>query len=292
MTITNRDGEVLEQWTLDQPEPPRQWVLTDWIPAGRVTILTGPSDAGRSLLLLQLAEGVASGGGELGRWIAGAKASELRLGAVVGSGAPVVYATWEAEPDDLRRQLAGIAGDSAPWCSDSLQDLALVDMLREGATWGGQKSELLPAGAKLRALAESEGAELVVLDDVTTACDYQESYGEHPAGFLRSWDAWASEHDCAVLIVARPPDRADAFGGSTAWAETARAILAFTSEKVRKIPRGQGVEADHRSVWKLARVKANYAEPGKRDAYALELDASEGLRWQVVGEWPKARGRR
>ena len=55
----------LETWDNAGPPPPRRWLVEDWLPAGRVTLLAGQGGVGKSRLALQLAAGIASGGGRL-----------------------------------------------------------------------------------------------------------------------------------------------------------------------------------------------------------------------------------
>ena len=78
-------------WGHTQPEP-RQWLIDERLPAGRVALLTGEGGAGKSRLALQLAAGVASGG-ENREWISGPHGA-MRLGiAVPDDGASVVFAS-------------------------------------------------------------------------------------------------------------------------------------------------------------------------------------------------------
>ena len=52
-------------WGHTMPQP-RQWLVNESLPAGRVALLTGEGGAGKSRLALQLAAGVASGGRQPG----------------------------------------------------------------------------------------------------------------------------------------------------------------------------------------------------------------------------------
>ena len=97
--------------------PAREWLIANWLPAGRLTLFTGEGGVGKSRLMLQAAAGVASGGGDGDAWIeAPATLDALRLGsATVIGGIPVVYATWEDELGEVWRRLSQISGDAAPW---------------------------------------------------------------------------------------------------------------------------------------------------------------------------------
>ena len=282
----------VETWG-GEKEPERSWLMIDWIPVGRCTIIAGPGGLGKSRLMLQLAVGVASGGGDDGEWISGTNHDELALGVAVRGGAPVVYASWEDEPSEQRRRLAAIQGNAAAWCTPSkLQQLFLADMVSEGATWGssdatyGAASDLLPAGAKLRRLAEQKEAKLLVLDSVAAAYADNENDRGRVRSFVASWDGWAQAHDCAVVIVAHPPKSGDSFSGSTDWLNAARAGITFTKEKIGPKPKGQ----DNREEgWKLALVKANYTA-NEGHPVRLDKDTKNGVRWRVEGEWPPESG--
>ena len=129
-------------WTTwaEHPDPPpqRRWLVRDWLPAGRVALLTGPGGVGKSRLVLQLAAGIASGGGQGDAWIDTPDTDTLRLGSASRSeGDCVVYASWEDEPEEIYRRLAQVSGDGAPWVTpDRLRDLHLVDMAGMGPIWG------------------------------------------------------------------------------------------------------------------------------------------------------------
>ena len=100
-------------WGSALPQP-RQWLIDERLPAGRVALLTGEGGAGKSRLALQLAAGVASGGDHR-EWISSPNGM-MRLGdAVPEDGAGVVFASWEDEPEEFYRRLHQISGQAAPW---------------------------------------------------------------------------------------------------------------------------------------------------------------------------------
>ena len=62
--LVNRQPITTKTWEDIGSDPPdRDWLVTGWMPTGCVTILSGRGGFGKSRLALQLAAGVASGGG-------------------------------------------------------------------------------------------------------------------------------------------------------------------------------------------------------------------------------------
>ena len=116
LDAAERDQPIPEfRWAGDYTPPERKWLIDRWLPANRVTLFPGVGGIGKSRLILQLAAGIASGGGEGDAWI-DAPAGILALGnAIPANGAPVVYASYEDEFDELARRLAELSGGNAPW---------------------------------------------------------------------------------------------------------------------------------------------------------------------------------
>ena len=183
-------------WVEGVSPPERDWLLHGWMPAGRVSILSGIGGAGKSWLAMQLAAGVASGGRD-GHWLDVPEPGMLELGAVAP--APVVYASWEDEDDEQLRRLSLISGPAAPWCTPSrCQNLHAVDLVGEGPTWGvpvgrlaSSTPDLLPTGQRVRSFAEDVGARLLILDAAAAAFSGNENDRALVRAFLASWDAWA-----------------------------------------------------------------------------------------------------
>ena len=144
-------------WGHTQPQP-RQWLVDESLPAGRVALLTGEGGAGKSRLALQLAAGVASGG-DNHQWIASPHGI-MRLGnAVPPNGANAVFASWEDEPEEFYRRLHQISGKSAPWVTpERLKGLRIVNLVGEGPIWAPEQGRHISTMAELTVTGETVAA--------------------------------------------------------------------------------------------------------------------------------------
>ena len=139
----------LQTWDKAAPPDPRRWLVDDWLPAGRATLLAGQGGIGKSRLALQLSAGIASGGERLDgtdhasegcSWIETPSPDTLKLGnATEPGGSPTVYASWEDEPEEFWSRLSELSGSAAPWVTpERLSRLHIADMAGPRPAMGAQ----------------------------------------------------------------------------------------------------------------------------------------------------------
>ena len=229
--------------------------VENWLPAGRVSMLTGEGGAGKSRLALQLAAGIVTGGDGDGGWI-DVPIDYLRLGPSVGDGRPVIFASWEDTEDDFSRRLSEISGPASPWITpDRLKMLKVTDLSGYGPAWGQSHPANLPTltetGQELRSAAENLGAALLILDPVAAAYAGNENDRGQVRQFIANWDAWGRATNCGVLILAHPPKSGAEYSGSTDWNGAVRSRWAM--QKVRRGPApGKGQQDNRSEEWQLS----------------------------------------
>ena len=283
---------TLYRWQdLPQPEP-RPWLVTDWIPAGCLTQLSGAGGYGKSTLALQLAAAVASGAEGSDEWMVGAASDGLPLGnAVPHEGAPAVYACWEDDAEEIARRLAAISGPAAPWLKPHI-DLHIAPLRGKGPLWEspGRFDVAGPtslANQLQAAIAHLERPPaLIILDSVAAIYSDNENDRRSVRAFLSWADRWAVDTGAGVLLVSHPPKSGADYSGSTDWLAGVRAMIKLDRQKQGPPPRGRA-EDTRADAWKLESAKVSYA--AQPAAVQLErTPAREGFSWQVAGPWDEA----
>ena len=277
-------------WAMVGEPEPRSWLIDQWLPAGSVALLTGEGGAGKSRLALQLAAGMASDRlvdpTDRPAWIHGTAAPQLG-NAVPSGGLPVLYASWEDRAEEMARRLSQISGNPAPWCTpNTLDNLKMLDLAGQGPLWTTPGRYDTPTwtrlGLALLQVAQTEEVGLLILDSLAAVYGANENDRGQVRDFMASWDAWASAHNCTVLIIGHPPKSSAGYSGSTDWHSAARARWEIGKERLQSSSKGQRAEP---TDWKLAMVKSNYGpEP---PALCLDWD-STGPRWEVRSTWDMA----
>ena len=174
--------------------------------------------------------------------------------------------------------------------------LRWLDLRGAGPLWAPDPSgsrhvstlaSLTVLGGRVRATCEELRARLLVVDSVAGAYASNENDRSLVRAFCASWDAWASETGCTVLLIAHPPKPSgrpaaaaadDDFSGSTDWHNAAR--FRWT---LAPAPTGKRHEVDGKvqpiMALALTLAKASYGRDGAR---VFVLPSPSGLGWQAT----------
>ncbi len=240
-----------------QTPPEREWLVEGMMPYRSITLLSGDGGTGKTLLALQLAVAVASGGYWIGR--------------TVKSGS-VLFVSAEDDKDELHRRIFDV-------CSQ--QNVSLLDLPIRVSPLVGVDAILAAPEGKLNILKTTAlfrgleakirefQPELVVLDtlaDLFGGDENQRSQARQFVGLLRGF---CSRHQTTILVLAHPSlggmARGDGTSGSTAWNNSVRSRLYF-----KRVKSEVGAEDDP-DVRVLKVEKANYGPVGEEIR----------LRWQA-----------
>ena len=276
-------GEPLEEFDAwDTPPTPFEWLVDDWIPKGRITLLTGEGGIGKSKLTLMLAYALAT---DLPTWMPGKKAP--RISQHRGGAQTTFIAGWEDSSNDILLRLNKAPNPTDIVAKHQTTQLRYIPMAKRGPVWSvGEGSHtstlatLTPAGAKLRRRCEETNASLLVVDPLAAAFAANENDRALVRAFLANWNAWAMDTGCSVVFVAHPPKSEGRYSGSTDWRNAARSMISMSNATVGKKPRSG--EADTRPTYvRLEVEKCNYGPPPE----AIKLTNWE---WWTASECPNA----
>ena len=255
----NAPRAVRTDWTA--PAPAREWLIPEWLPASRVCLLSGPGAVGKSRLALQLAVAVASG---VRVWLK--SGPPLMLPGGRAGGAVAVIASWEDEPDELARRMAGY--DPVPDLDDRL---VAMDLSGGGPLWAsrspGAPAAWTDRGKWVMNYTGGRDARLLVIDSAAAAFGGNENSRSEVRAFVSALDAWACSARCAVLLISHPSKASEGeaaiYSGSTDWRNSVRALW-----ELRAVPipnsndRCGPSKRAKRSAVRLRNEKASYGLDG------------------------------
>lgn len=236
------------------PVPVRQWIIKNWIPLLKVTLLYGDGGTGKTLLALMLAVAVA-----LGHDFLGMKVEQGRVFAVLG----------ENDETDTHIALAdicrhyGVALDDLRGRARIASRSGFDNILMHFNKGTGKHSELFN---KLLAEVTAFDADLIILETAADLFGGNENIRGEVRQFVAGCcEALAKQANAAVVLCAHPSvtglRSGDGTAGSTAWSNSARSRLYLR----RNIDEdGHEVHPDFRI---LERLKANFA--ARKDAIDL-----------------------
>lgn len=230
----------------DRPVPPREWCVPDLVPSKTVTLFGGDGGTGKSLLALQLAVAVATGG----KW----------AGRQVGKG-PAIYISAEDDKDELHRRLDDIlrVGNLS---YDDVESLTLRSLAGEDALLAFESETSLVESALFQELDDRASADapvFVVIDTLADVFPSNENDRAKVRQFIGILRGLALRRQCAIMLLAHPSlsglSTGNGTSGSTAWHNSVRSRLYL--ERVTK----GGYEANP-DARVLKTKKANYGRTG------------------------------
>lgn len=241
----------------DGDPPARTWLAgsgrSGWLPAGRVAMLTGPGESGKSRLALQLAVAVAGdAGAEARRAIPSDRPAEESAedrGPVVAVPDPggVAIIGWEDEGAEAWRRVswlrsaglkaAGALGDRLHYLDAAAAEVGpLWGPVDDGSKHISTAADWTEGGRDVLTWLESvPDIRLAILDPLAAAFGSNENDRALVRGFLSGLGAWAARYGVAVLLVHHPSKGEGAgtiYSGSTDWRNGVRALWTLKREKV------------------------------------------------------------
>ena len=294
----------------DVTAPAREWLVDGWLPAGELSLLTGPGSAGKGVLVGQLAAALSCDRGPLGAqggWLPAGPAVSARAPDLCPEPVTVVVGAWEDDRAELLRRrerlhrYGGCTWARDPSISGRLHALAMRgygplwappdDGSRHIATVGA----LTESGKRLMAYAEDLKARLLVLDPIGLCLYLSENDRALVSAALDALAGWSSKTGCAVLLVGHPAKATEGEGadysGSTAWRGSVRALWTLRAPDKREVDHdcaewSRLVGSDPGNPEKVAALVKNKANYGL-DGISLTL-ATRGKRagWHLADPVP------
>ena len=271
--------EIVADWTA--PAPARDWLIPDWLPLGRVGILTGMGARGKSRLMAQLCSGMAQP--NVARWLP-MDGPEL----ATADAQTAVFSSWEDESAELRRWLHD--ANCAAHVGDRLRFVAPPSALWAPVERGGHVAtmgEFTAAWRWLAAYCEKHRARLLVLDPRAAAYATSEIDRSLVRAFMARLDGWAQAARCSVMLVSHPAkaDRnAEEPSGSGDWWASARTVWTLNQPDTSICAAKDGKGKAMLQAPQLACPKASYSK--RPDPHWLRFVAPW---WETADEHAAAR---
>lgn len=201
--------------------PEQEWHVHERVPIGVPTLFMGDGDAGKTLLLCQLAAQTVMHRPD---W----------LGHVLGRGGPVIFLSGEEPKSEVWRRLDRIGKadgfevsalwDLHLWFPENGELLAVV----------GQDGHLVPTDTyrRLEALIETVRPASIMIDSVAAFYGGKQLERTHVRSFIKLMSRLAARNNCSLLLVDHPSLSGMATGtgraGHTDWSNAVRSRLYLT----------------------------------------------------------------
>ena len=278
---------------VDDYEP--EFLIDNWMPANRLTILTGPGGTGKSYLALQHICGLAMGISDhqlIPYHGAEEEMYEKNQEAFRKDPINVVIASYEEDLMETWSRISKIC-DWLGWADyDCLKErIKFVDLKMFGPLWGVNEDTHMTIRSKLLDVGDwllnecqefGDGARLLMLDPSAGAYGGSEIAREAVREFCSHLNGWGQQVECATLLIAHPPKTGDdPYSGSTDWLGSCRAMWTLRAEERKQ---GIGQKAETFKWYQLTNVKQNYTAP-QRSVYLQKIKDDTNKEWTPI--WKK-----
>ena len=263
------------------------FLIDNWMPANRLTILTGPGGIGKSYLALQHGCGLALGVTDYFLTPYHGTLDELyatNSNAFRKDPIKVVIASYEEDLHETWKRIALIC-DTLGWADyDKLtKKIRFVDLKLLGPVWGVQedthlatRAKLLDVGKWLLDECHTFGAGLLVLDPSAGAFGGSEIARESVREFCSHLNGWGQSEKCATMLIAHPPKSGEDYSGSTDWLGSCRALWTLRAKSRTTGTTGNGKETHQ--WYQLTNVKQNYASPQREIYLEKSIAGGKGIK--------------
>jgi RecA-family ATPase len=230
---------------------PMDWVIGTMIPANTVTLLSGDGGTGKSLLALNLAISVATGG--LLPWL-GFKPQK----------GPALYVGAEDDQNEMHRRINNMIWNRPDIGFADLKDLHIASLAARDALLSvvDARSNILtpsPLFKQIRDKIDAERPRLVIFDTLADLFPGNENDRAQARQFIGQLRKLSVDFSTTIILLSHPSLSGMASGtgtsGNTAWNNSVRSRLFM--QRVKE----DGYEPD-KTARKLTVMKSNYGESG------------------------------
>ena len=247
------------------PIPEREWLLRDWFPSKAVSLLFGPGGVGKTLLIQQLANCVATGVDFMG-----IETSRMPVLAVLCEDDSLEISRRQLSINDWLgvNEITGSGPDNLFIWPRVGEDNILVTFPSQGEDKPGEfYGKLRDAVEEVKQRTDSDEI-LIILDTAADLFGGNENVRREVNTFVKTYlSSFCVAHKATVITLAHPSlsglSSGTGMSGSTAWENSARARAYFHRSE------------DDDDVRTLSRKKSNYSAIG--DSHDLTLLWQDGV---------------